>query len=69
MMKNTTLSITGMTCDHCKAAVERALKKVPGVTSVTVDRMANRAEIEWDESKSPRDAFIATVTELGYTAK
>lgn len=30
-------SVEGMTCDHCKRAVENAARAVPGVSCVTVD--------------------------------
>lgn len=39
-----TYKITGMTCDGCKAKVEKELKKVAGVTDVSVD--LNKAEAE-----------------------
>jgi copper chaperone CopZ len=36
-MQTTHLKISGMTCSHCAARVEKALKAVPGVLSATVD--------------------------------
>jgi len=33
----TELKIKGMTCNHCKSAVENALKSVDGVNNVEVD--------------------------------
>ncbi|MFY7869283.1 MAG: cation transporter, partial [Exiguobacterium sp.] len=35
-MKETTLTVEGMTCNHCKAAVEGALNELNGVESATV---------------------------------
>jgi copper chaperone CopZ len=35
-MKTTTLTITGMTCQHCAMSVTRALMSVPGVQSAEV---------------------------------
>ena len=32
-----TLKVQGMSCQHCVAAVKKALSAVPGVTSVEVD--------------------------------
>lgn len=37
--------IEGMMCNHCKAAVEKNLAKVPGVTACTVDLQAKTATI------------------------
>jgi copper chaperone CopZ len=32
-----TLSVPGMTCGHCEAAVSGEIGKLPGVTTVSVD--------------------------------
>lgn len=42
-------SIAGMSCKNCRAHVEEALKKVPGVTSVNVDLQSAEATIEMDK--------------------
>ena len=68
-MTSTTLEVKGMTCEHCKAAVERALKKVPGVKTVMVNRTAGSASVEWDDAETPREILVSTVNELGYQAQ
>lgn len=60
----TELAIQGMTCGHCKKAVEEALASVDGVTKVEVDLDAGRASVEGGSL----DAMIAAVTEEGYAA-
>lgn len=61
------LRVTGMTCEHCEAAVRRALEGVPGVSRVVeVDRHAERAIIEGDADVTE---LIAAVKEEGYTAQ
>lgn len=60
----TDLTIEGMTCGHCKKAVEDALRSVEGVTSVEVDLEAGRARVEGGDV----DRMIAAVSEEGYTA-
>ena len=37
--------IEGMMCNHCKAAVEKNLSKVPGVSACVVDLAAKTATI------------------------
>jgi copper chaperone CopZ len=37
MSETRTYTVPGMSCSHCKAAVERELGAVPGVASVEVD--------------------------------
>ena len=39
------LTITGMSCNHCRANVEKALQSVPGVESVSVDLPTAQAVI------------------------
>jgi len=61
------LRIDGMSCGHCKAAVEKALAGVKGVDRVVeVDLESGRAIVEGD---APAEALIAAVTEEGYEAK
>jgi uncharacterized protein len=43
--QRTDLAVDGMTCDHCKATVSRALTQCHGVTSVQIDRAAGRAVV------------------------
>lgn len=59
-----TLNVEGMTCGHCKAAVERALASVEGVTDVTVDLAEARATVEGGDLP----ALIAAVQDEGYAA-
>ena len=40
--------VEGMSCNHCKAAVEKALKAVPGVTDCVVDLTEKKAVIRLD---------------------
>lgn len=44
------ISIEGMTCNHCKANVEKALKLVAGVSDVNVSLFLKQAELEISEA-------------------
>lgn len=61
------LPISGMTCASCAGRVERALGKVPGVQSVSVNLANERAHIEVLGQMAPR-VLIAAVDKAGYTA-
>lgn len=61
----TKLTIEGMTCGHCKRAVEEALQAVPGVASTQVDLDQGSARVEGGEVT----ALLAAVSEAGYTAQ
>ncbi|AWM90098.1 copper-transporting ATPase [Pseudomonas sp. 31-12] len=61
------LSIDGMTCASCVGRVERALAKVPGVKSVSVNLANERAHLELLGNIDPQ-TLIAAVTKAGYGA-
>ena len=48
-MATVTLKVEGMSCNHCKEAVEGSLKKLPGVKSAVVDLDAKTATITYEE--------------------
>ena len=58
-------TVTGMTCAACQARVEKAVSKVPGVTSCSVSLLTNSMGVEG--SASP-EAVIAAVENAGYGA-
>ncbi|VVO35316.1 heavy metal translocating P-type ATPase [Pseudomonas fluorescens] len=61
------LPISGMTCASCAGRVERALGKVPGVQSVSVNLANERAHVEVRGQMDP-GVLIAAVDKAGYTA-
>jgi len=61
------LSIDGMTCASCVGRVERALAKVPGVKSVSVNLANERAHLELLGHVDPQ-TLIGAVTKAGYSA-
>jgi len=61
------LPISGMTCASCAGRVERALGKVPGVQSVSVNLANERAHVEVLGQMDP-SVLITAVDKAGYTA-
>jgi copper chaperone len=59
-----TLSVPGMTCGHCKAAIETELGKVPGVASVAVDLDAKLVAVVG--TALDHGALVAAVDEAGF---
>jgi len=58
-------TVTGMSCAACQARVEKAVSKVPGVTSCSVSLLTNSMGVEGTASP---DAIIRAVTDAGYGA-
>ena len=61
----TTVTVIGMTCDHCVAAVRDEVAKLDGVTRVDVELGTGAVTVE---SEGPVDerALAAAVDEAGY---
>jgi copper chaperone CopZ len=62
---NRTISVEGMSCEHCERTVEEALSGVPGVESASADRDAASATVEGDADPA---ALVAAVEDAGYDA-
>ena len=62
-----TLNIEGMTCASCVARVEKALLKVPGVSSVSVNLATEKATLEL-LGATPIALLAAAVEKAGYSA-
>jgi copper chaperone len=68
-METIQLNVSGMSCGHCKTAVENALRRQQGVRAATVDLQRNTAEVEYDPSAVSPQTLTAAVAEEGYTAE
>ena len=58
-------TVTGMHCAACSASVEKAVKKVPGVTSCAVSLLTNSMGVEGTAETA---AVIKAVEDAGYGA-
>ena len=58
-------TVTGMSCAACQTRVEKAVSKVPGVTSCSVSLLTNSMGVEGTASSSE---IIAAVQAAGYGA-
>ncbi|WP_034297137.1 heavy metal translocating P-type ATPase [Herbaspirillum sp. RV1423] len=65
--KEITLDIAGMTCASCVGRVEKALRKVPGVSEVSVNLASEKATLA-TTADVPVEALIAAVGRAGYDA-
>ncbi|WP_425059889.1 Copper chaperone CopZ [Sporomusa carbonis] len=61
--KETILKIEGMSCGHCKMAVEKALQTVPGVVSASVDLAKKEALVT---GTANREALVKAVEDAGF---
>jgi len=61
-----TLSVPGISCDHCKASIEGAVRGLPGVESVSVDIPAHNVDLSFDDSLVGIDQIIEVIEGAGY---
>lgn len=65
-MTSETIKIEGMDCAHCVNVVKRALTKL----DLTVnDVRIGSADIEYDESRIPRELIVNAIEDAGYTVQ
>ncbi|WP_294551019.1 heavy metal translocating P-type ATPase [uncultured Pseudoflavonifractor sp.] len=60
--------VTGMTCSACSAHVDKAVRKLDGVTEVNVNLLSNSMTVEYDPDKTSPQAIEAAVADAGYGA-
>ncbi|AEC01600.1 heavy metal translocating P-type ATPase [Parasphaerochaeta coccoides] len=66
-MKKEVVGIGGMTCAACSAAVEKALKKLPGMMAAHVNLATEKAILEYDESLVDTAKVRKAVEHAGYS--
>lgn len=67
-MQTKVIYVDGMMCNHCKAHVEEACKKVPGVSDAVVSLQDKNVTVTCEE-KVTDEALKHSIKEAGYEAK
>lgn len=57
------LTVRGMSCDHCVAAITKAVSPLPGVADVSVDLQQSLVTVT---GSADRDAVVAAIEDTGY---
>lgn len=65
-MTTETLSVPGISCDHCRRAIVGALRRLPGVREAFVDVAARTVEVTYDQAAVGPSAIRATLADEGY---
>ncbi len=68
MNENLNIQIEGMTCASCVRRVEKALKKVPGVSEVSVNLATEEAHVVADPALVNAAKLVGVVKDSGYDA-
>lgn len=63
------LNVEGMSCGHCKAAVEKAVSALDGVSKVDVDLAGKKVSVTYNADKANEDTIKKAITSQGYEVK
>ena len=64
--KKCVVSIDGMSCASCVAKIEKALKKLPGVSNAVVNLIMQKGDITYDDSLITEKEIVKKIESLGY---
>ena len=59
-------TVTGMTCSACSAHVDKAVRKLEGVSEVNVNLLGGSMTVEYDPAAETPEAIMAAVDAAGY---
>ena len=62
------LTIGGMTCAACVSRIEKAARRVPGVSDATVNLLANQGAFVYNPALTSPSAITAAIEKIGYDA-
>lgn len=67
MAKNVlSLTVEGMSCNHCVNSIKKAVGILDGVDNVNIDLKAKTVTIEYDSGKVDVKAIKDTIQDQGY---
>lgn len=62
------INVSGMTCASCAGAIERGLRKMPGIKEAGVNLAAEKANVEFDPGQVKLEDIVKKIDSLGYKA-
>lgn len=63
------INVEGMSCDHCKNAVESSLAKINGVSAAEVDLEKGQVRVDYNEDKVQLSDMKDAIEDQGYDVK
>ena len=68
MMKEKLL-VEGMSCGHCEAAVQDAVRKLPGIGKVKASSSKNVVKVEFDDTQVDLQQIADAINMTGFEVK
>ncbi|MFZ5632223.1 MAG: cation transporter [Bacillota bacterium] len=60
------IRVQGMSCNHCRMAVEKALKNLPGVSGADVDLAGGTVRVTYDPGSVNHEKIARAIDHAGY---
>jgi len=65
-MRQESLKVEGMTCQHCVQTITEALKNLNGLNTVHVDLDKKEVGVEYDENETSQQEISDKIVEVGF---
>ena len=65
-MKQVTLNVPDISCEHCERTITEALTPIEGVRAVKVDIPAKQVQVEYDPNRVTLERVQQTLAEEDY---
>ncbi len=65
-MNEKIIEVKGMSCQHCKNAVEGEIKSLDGVSYAEVNLEEGNVKVRFDENKVSMEKIYEAIEEAGY---
>ena len=65
-MSGKIINVEGMSCEHCRMAVTKAVSALEGVSTVEVSLENKTVSVEFEEDRLPLDAVKQAIEGQGY---
>lgn len=63
------LNVEGMSCQHCKMAVENAIRELDGISEVTVNLEQKTVTVSYDPGKVSKANLVQAIEDQAYQVK
>ncbi|GAF14682.1 copper(I) chaperone CopZ [Bacillus sp. JCM 19046] len=68
-MEQATIAVTGMSCGHCVASIEKALTNLSGVDQVSVSLEKSEVDVSYNQELITINEIKEEIEDQGYDAK
>lgn len=63
------IKVPDISCNHCKMAIEKAVKNLGGVHDVNIDLASKEVKVSYDSTDVREEDIKQAIEDAGYTAQ